>query len=41
MEKFITFEEFEELSDEKKKKCEIVFLDYETQCIPCGYILKN
>ena len=41
MKKFITFEEFEKLNDEKKKMYEIVFLDYETQWISCGYILKN
>lgn len=41
MKKFITFEEFKKLNDEKKKMYEVVFLDYETQCISCGYILKN
>lgn len=41
MKTFISIEEFNKLSEQGKKLYEIVYLDYETKCIPYGYILKN
>ncbi|MFR8990546.1 MAG: hypothetical protein ACLVH9_05200 [Fusobacterium sp.] len=41
MKKFISIEEFNKLSEQGKKLYEIVYLDYETKCVPCGYILKK
>lgn len=41
MKSFISMEEFDNLSKKKKELYEITYLDYETRCIPHGYILKN
>lgn len=35
---FISIEEFDKLNKQDKKLYEIVYLDYETKCVPCGYI---
>ena len=41
MKNFILIEEFDNLSEKEKELYEITYLDYETKCIPYGYILKN
>lgn len=41
MKNLITVEEFDRLNEQDKKLYEIVYLDYETKCVPCGYILKK
>lgn len=41
MKNFISIEEFDNLSEKEKELYEIIHLDYETKCMPCGYILKN
>lgn len=41
MKNFITVEEFDNLNEKEKELYEIIYLDYETKCIPHGYILKN
>lgn len=38
---FISIEEFDKLNKQDKKLYEIVYLDYETKCVPYGYILKK
>ena len=40
MKKVITLEEFDRLNEQDKKLYKIVYLDYETQSVPYGYILK-
>lgn len=40
MKKIITIEEFDRLNEQDKKLYKIVYLDYETQSVPHGYILK-
>lgn len=40
MKKVITIEEFDKLNEQDKKLYKIVYLDYETQSVPYGYILK-
>ncbi|MFR1676378.1 MAG: hypothetical protein ACLSVP_06765 [Fusobacterium sp.] len=40
MKKIITIEEFDRLNEQDKKLYKIVYLDYETQSVPYGYILK-
>ena len=40
MKKVITIEEFDRLNEKDKKIYKIVYLDYETQSVPYGYILK-
>ncbi|WP_302163036.1 hypothetical protein [uncultured Fusobacterium sp.] len=40
MKKVITIEEFDRLNEQDKKLYKIVYLDYETQSVPYGYILK-
>ena len=41
MKNFISIEEFNKLSEKDKKLYEVTYLDYETKCVPYGYILKN
>ncbi|WP_294727795.1 hypothetical protein [uncultured Fusobacterium sp.] len=41
MKNFITTEEFDNLSEKEKCLYEITYLDYETRCVPYGYILKK
>lgn len=40
MKKVIIIEEFDRLNEQDKKLYKIVYLDYETQSVPYGYILK-
>lgn len=40
MKNFISIEEFDKLSEKEKELYEVTYLDYETNCVPCGYILK-
>nr|WP_317279547.1 hypothetical protein [uncultured Fusobacterium sp.] len=40
MKKVITIEEFDRLNEKDKKIYKIVYLDYETQSVHYGYILK-
>ena len=40
MKKVITLEEFDRLNEQDKKLYKIIYLDYETQSVPYGYILK-
>ncbi len=40
MKKVITIEEFDRLNEQDKKLYKIIYLDYETQSVPYGYILK-
>lgn len=39
MKKVITIEEFDKLNEQEKKLYKIIYLDYETKCIPYRYIL--
>ena len=41
MEKIISIEEFDKLNEKDKGLYEITYLDYETKCIPQGYVLKK
>ena len=41
MKNFISVEEFDNLSEKEKELYEIVYLDYETKCVPQGYVLKG
>jgi hypothetical protein len=41
MKNLITVEKFDRLNEQDKKLYEIAYLDYETKCIPQGYILKE
>lgn len=41
MKNFISIEEFDKLSEKEKKLYEIAYLDYETRCVPYGYVLKK
>lgn len=41
MKNLITVEEFDDLKEKEKELYEIVYLDYETKCIPQGYVLKE
>lgn len=41
MKKNITIEEFNKLNEQDKKLYEIVYLDYETRCVPYGCVLKE
>jgi hypothetical protein len=41
MKNFISMEEFDNLNEKEKELYEIAYLDYETKCVPCGYILKK
>ena len=41
MKKVITIEEFDRLNEQDKKLYKIVYLDYETKCIPYEYILNE
>ena len=41
MKNFISVEEFDKLSEKEKELYEITYLDYETRCVSCGYILKK
>ena len=41
MKKVITIEKFDKLKEQEKKQDKIVYLDYETQNVPYGYILKE
>lgn len=41
MKNFISIEEFDKLSKKEKELYEVTYLDYETKCVPHGYILKN
>lgn len=41
MKNFISIEEFDNLSEKEKELYEVTYLDYETRCVPCGYILKK
>lgn len=41
MKDFITTEEFDKLSEKEKYLYEIIYLDYETRCVPYGYVFKK
>ena len=41
MKNFISIEEFDKLSEKEKELYEITYLDYETKCVPYGYVLKK
>lgn len=41
MKNFITVEEFDKLNEKDKGLYEVTYLDYETKCVPYGYILKK
>lgn len=41
MKNLITVEKFDRLNEQDKKLYEIVYLDYETRCMPYGYVLKE
>ena len=41
MKNFISIEEFNKLSEKEKELYEIAYLDYETKCVPQGYVLKK
>lgn len=38
---FISMKDYDKLTDDEKDKYKLVYLDYETKCIPCGYELKS
>ena len=41
MKNFISIEEFDNLSEKEKELYEVTYLDYETKCVPQGYVLKK
>lgn len=41
MKNFVSIEEFDNLSEKEKELYEVTYLDYETKCVLCGYILKK
>ena len=41
MKNLITVGEFDNLKEKEKELYEVTYLDYETNCIPQGYVLKE
>lgn len=39
MKKFISILEYDNLEGENKQKYKLIYLDTDTNCIPCGYVL--